>query len=198
MLKRRILNLFRNVFSAIWTAFSSRGRLCRLLTVAYWRSLHWSLYFVLLLTVCSDVPLFVFKVDLCAKKLERAEKLIGGLGGEKQRWTEAAANFQRIYDNLLGDVLVAAAFVAYLGPFTSAFREQCIAEWLKTVTVQLHRRRRLMIILCMPMILACFRIIRKHCNVKSRFFLLFCRQIGNCFILYSLMLLFDANSNVYI
>ena len=77
----------------------------------------------------------MFKVDLCAKKLERAEKLIGGLGGEKQRWTEAAANFQRIYDNLLGDVLVAAAFVAYLGPFTLAFREQCIAEWLKTVTV---------------------------------------------------------------
>merc|ERR1719187_1901009 len=27
-----------------------------------------------------------FQVDLCAKKLERAEKLIGGLGGEKDRW----------------------------------------------------------------------------------------------------------------
>lgn len=26
-----------------------------------------------------------FQVDLCAKKLERAEKLIGGLGGEKHR-----------------------------------------------------------------------------------------------------------------
>lgn len=26
-----------------------------------------------------------FQVDLCAKKLERAEKLIGGLGGEKSR-----------------------------------------------------------------------------------------------------------------
>ena len=83
--------------------------------------------------VYLNVP--VFQVDLCAKKLERAEKLIGGLGGEKQRWTEAAVEFQRIYDNLLGDVLVSAAFVAYLGPFTLAFREQCIAEWLKTVTV---------------------------------------------------------------
>ena len=27
-----------------------------------------------------------FQVDLCARKLERAEKLIGGLGGEKTRW----------------------------------------------------------------------------------------------------------------
>lgn len=27
-----------------------------------------------------------FQVDLCARKLERAEKLIGGLGGEKSRF----------------------------------------------------------------------------------------------------------------
>lgn len=30
-------------------------------------------------------------IDLCSKKLDRAEKLISGLGGEKTRWTEAAA-----------------------------------------------------------------------------------------------------------
>ena len=35
-----------------------------------------------------------FQVDLCGKKLVRAEKLIGGLGGEKDRWTQAAANLQ--------------------------------------------------------------------------------------------------------
>ena len=29
-------------------------------------------------------------IDLCEKKLDRAEKLIGGLGGEKERWTETA------------------------------------------------------------------------------------------------------------
>jgi len=27
-----------------------------------------------------------FQVDQCSKKLDRAEKLIGGLGGEKDRW----------------------------------------------------------------------------------------------------------------
>ena len=31
-----------------------------------------------------------FQVDLCEKKLNRANKLIGGLGGEKTRWNEAA------------------------------------------------------------------------------------------------------------
>ena len=27
-------------------------------------------------------------LQLCEKKLERAEQLIGGLGGEKSRWTD--------------------------------------------------------------------------------------------------------------
>ena len=31
-------------------------------------------------------------IFLCERKLERAEKLIGGLGGEKSRWTETAVN----------------------------------------------------------------------------------------------------------
>ncbi|VEL39226.1 unnamed protein product [Protopolystoma xenopodis] len=29
-------------------------------------------------------------IELCSKKLDRAEKLISGLGGEKSRWTEVA------------------------------------------------------------------------------------------------------------
>ena len=32
-----------------------------------------------------------FDVDLCDKKLDRATKLIGGLGGEKTRWTEVSS-----------------------------------------------------------------------------------------------------------
>ncbi|XP_071484907.1 dynein axonemal heavy chain 12-like [Diadema antillarum] len=69
------------------------------------------------------------QVDLCAKKLERAEKLIGGLGGEKERWTIAAANLQDIYDNLIGDVLISSGVIAYLGAFTSSFRSTCTNGW---------------------------------------------------------------------
>ncbi|PVD24358.1 hypothetical protein C0Q70_14839 [Pomacea canaliculata] len=72
-----------------------------------------------------------FQVDLCGKKLERAKKLIGGLGGEKSRWTQAANDLQNIYDNLMGDVLISAGVIAYLGPFTSAFRERATVEWVK-------------------------------------------------------------------
>jgi dynein heavy chain len=68
-------------------------------------------------------------VDLCTKKLERAEKLIGGLGGEKTRWGKAARELGQLYNNLTGDVLISSGLVAYLGAFTSAFRQDQINEW---------------------------------------------------------------------
>uniref|UniRef100_A0A4W3H1L8 Dynein axonemal heavy chain 12 n=1 Tax=Callorhinchus milii TaxID=7868 RepID=A0A4W3H1L8_CALMI len=70
-----------------------------------------------------------FQVDLCAKKLERAEKLIGGLGGEKSRWSKAADDLQNVYDNLTGDVLISAGVIAYLGTFTAGFRLECTHSW---------------------------------------------------------------------
>ncbi|KAM6121199.1 LOW QUALITY PROTEIN: dynein axonemal heavy chain 12 [Pterocles gutturalis] len=72
-----------------------------------------------------------FQVDLCAKKLERAEKLIGGLGGEKSRWNNAANDLQDTYDNLTGDVLISAGVIAYLGAFTAGFRQECTKDWSK-------------------------------------------------------------------
>ncbi|XP_043934432.1 dynein axonemal heavy chain 12 [Protopterus annectens] len=71
------------------------------------------------------------QVDLCAKKLERAEKLIGGLGGEKNRWSKAADDLQNTYDNLTGDVLISAGVIAYLGSFTAGFRNECTKDWTK-------------------------------------------------------------------
>ena len=53
----------------------------------------------------------------------RAEQLIGGLGGEKDRWSKAATDLAIQYDNLTGDILCSSGVVAYLGAFTSAFRQ---------------------------------------------------------------------------
>uniref|UniRef100_A0A8C5KDB1 Dynein axonemal heavy chain 3 n=1 Tax=Jaculus jaculus TaxID=51337 RepID=A0A8C5KDB1_JACJA len=69
-------------------------------------------------------------IELCSQKLVRAEKLISGLGGEKDRWTEAARLLGIRYVNLTGDVLVSSATVAYLGAFTVDYRAQCQQEWL--------------------------------------------------------------------
>ncbi|VDO75315.1 unnamed protein product [Schistosoma mattheei] len=70
------------------------------------------------------------EVSNCATKLERATKLIGGLGGEKDRWRQAAEYLEKLYDNLIGDVLISAGIIAYLGPFTSTYREECISNWI--------------------------------------------------------------------
>ncbi|XP_021099628.1 dynein heavy chain 12, axonemal [Heterocephalus glaber] len=69
------------------------------------------------------------QVELCAKKLQRASQLIGGLGGEKSRWAQAADDLQITYENLTGDVLVSAGVIAYLGAFTSGFRHTCTKDW---------------------------------------------------------------------
>lgn len=62
-------------------------------------------------------------MDLCQKKLERAEQLIGGLGGEKDRWSQSAKELGIKFINTTGDVLISSGLVAYLGAFTSAFRQ---------------------------------------------------------------------------
>ncbi|MGH0136030.1 UNVERIFIED_CONTAM: hypothetical protein FKN15_058794 [Acipenser sinensis] len=83
------------------------------------------------------------QVDLCAKKLERAEKLIGGLGGEKTRWSKAADDLQNTYDNLTGDVLISVGVIAYLGAFTAAFRQECTKSWTQLCKVVAPKKARL-------------------------------------------------------
>lgn len=68
---------------------------------------------------------------MCEKKLERAEQLIGGLGGEKDRWSQSAKELGIRYTNTTGDVLISSGLVAYLGAFTSAFR---VVSFLLTQT----------------------------------------------------------------
>lgn len=66
----------------------------------------------------------------CRNKLIRAEKLISGLGGEKNRWMTAAANLQSSYDTLPGDILISCGMIAYLGPFTSNYRIENLEKWI--------------------------------------------------------------------
>lgn len=73
------------------------------------------------------------QVDLCQKKLERASQLIGGLGGEKQRWQLAAKSLEEKYNNLTGDILISSGIVAYLGAFTSSFRIEESTQWIQAV-----------------------------------------------------------------
>jgi dynein heavy chain len=67
-------------------------------------------------------------------KLDRAEKLVNGLSGERARWEISIRDYETDLTNLVGDVLIAAAFLSYAGPFTSEFREKLVRQtWMPIV-----------------------------------------------------------------
>ena len=66
----------------------------------------------------------------CQVKLQRADKLIGGLGGEKIRWQETVERLSMDLENVVGDVVVAAGCIAYSGPFTPLYRQALVQDWV--------------------------------------------------------------------
>uniref|UniRef100_A0A8C3HTZ9 Dynein axonemal heavy chain 1 n=1 Tax=Chrysemys picta bellii TaxID=8478 RepID=A0A8C3HTZ9_CHRPI len=71
------------------------------------------------------------KCELCEQRLGRADKLINGLADEKVRWQDTVQNLDYMINNIAGDVLISAGFVAYLGPFTGQYRTALCEDWLK-------------------------------------------------------------------
>ena len=51
----------------------------------------------------------------------RADKLINGLADEKIRWHDTVTSLDHMVANIIGDVMISAGFVAYLGAFTVRF-----------------------------------------------------------------------------
>ncbi|XP_069004796.1 dynein axonemal heavy chain 1 [Embiotoca jacksoni] len=70
------------------------------------------------------------KYQLCEARLVRADKLIGGLADEKVRWKETVQHLDYMVNNVTGDVLLSAGYIAYLGPFTGEYRAAMAEEWL--------------------------------------------------------------------
>lgn len=62
------------------------------------------------------------------RKMMMASQLIGGLAGERIRWTEDSNNFSDLKRRLVGDCAAACAFVCYCGPFNQEFRKHLIEE----------------------------------------------------------------------
>jgi len=61
-------------------------------------------------------------------KLDRAQKMVSGLAGERVRWLEKANLLDIDIQNLPGDCCVAAAFLSYAGFFISEFRREMVDE----------------------------------------------------------------------
>jgi dynein axonemal heavy chain len=72
-----------------------------------------------------------FKEVQTKARLERAEKLVTGLGSEETRWADTAKQLENDMHHLVGNTMLSAGFVAYLGPFTSDFRQKLVSKWTK-------------------------------------------------------------------
>lgn len=60
---------------------------------------------------------------LTKARLVRAGKLTAALGDEQVRWEESIEKFQEEIANIVGNVFIAAACVAYYGAFTAQYRQ---------------------------------------------------------------------------
>ncbi|DBA02677.1 TPA: hypothetical protein N0F65_010502 [Lagenidium giganteum] len=63
-------------------------------------------------------------------QLVRAERLIDSLGEEQGRWKECAENLAIDMVNLVGDMILSAGCIAYLGPFTAEYRHELQMKWI--------------------------------------------------------------------
>ncbi|KAM6908082.1 dynein axonemal heavy chain 2-like [Lycodopsis pacificus] len=71
------------------------------------------------------------KSDEMEIKLDRADKLVTGLAGERVRWEERVAGLEENMGYLVGDCLLAASFLSYMGPFLSNYRDELLAIWME-------------------------------------------------------------------
>lgn len=65
-------------------------------------------------------------------QLVRAERLIDSLGEEQGRWKESAEGLAIDMVNLVGDMILSAGCIAYLGPFTSEYRHELQMKWVNS------------------------------------------------------------------
>eukprot|EP00049_Salpingoeca_infusionum_P016632 m.342064 g.342064 ORF g.342064 m.342064 type:complete len:4133 (+) comp16119_c0_seq2:317-12715(+) len=65
-----------------------------------------------------------------ASRLDRAGKLQSALGDEQVRWAETVKTYDQQVNDVVGNVFLAAACVAYFGAFTSKYRTDLVDAWV--------------------------------------------------------------------
>jgi len=52
------------------------------------------------------------------------------LASEAERWKINAGKLEEDLRNLVGNIVLAAASIAYLGPFTYQYRKEMLSKWI--------------------------------------------------------------------
>ena len=67
--------------------------------------------------------------DATRMTMTKANQLITGLGGEREKWEKDVAKKQEQVAQLPGNILLGSAFLCYMGPFNQAMRAQLQKQW---------------------------------------------------------------------
>lgn len=68
--------------------------------------------------------------ETAERKCERAKSLIEKLKDEEKNWAVALEKTRKDKINVVGDIMLSAGVIAYLGVFTMEYREEAIKNWL--------------------------------------------------------------------
>ncbi|KAI9821833.1 MAG: hypothetical protein M1827_002415 [Pycnora praestabilis] len=68
-------------------------------------------------------------------KVDRSVRLLESLSSERSRWEEGSKSFETQIRTLVGDVIAAAAFLAYSGLYDQQFRRAMTEDWLHQLTL---------------------------------------------------------------
>lgn len=80
-------------------------------------------------TLISETEAIKSEMSQVQSKVDRSVRLLDSLSSERGRWEEASKSFETQMQTLVGDVLVASAFLAYAGLYDQQFRKNMLDDW---------------------------------------------------------------------
>eukprot|EP00163_Fabomonas_tropica_P009916 TRINITY_DN1985_c0_g1_i1.p1 TRINITY_DN1985_c0_g1~~TRINITY_DN1985_c0_g1_i1.p1 ORF type:complete len:4225 (-),score=1474.45 TRINITY_DN1985_c0_g1_i1:598-13272(-) len=76
----------------------------------------------------SDKNRVIADQERLRERIKLSERLLNGLASENERWQNQLEDMNNRKPMLLGDVLLASAFISYIGAFNRTFRDRLVRE----------------------------------------------------------------------
>ncbi|MCJ1472503.1 hypothetical protein MMC13_001151 [Lambiella insularis] len=77
----------------------------------------------------SETQAIKSEMERVKSKVDRSVKLLDSLSSERSRWEGGSKSFDTQIGSIVGDVLIAAAFLAYCGLYDQQFRKAMTDDW---------------------------------------------------------------------
>ena len=83
----------------------------------------------------SDTQAIKTEMERVEFKVNRSVKLLDSLSSERSRWEQGSKSFETQISTMVGDVLIASAFLAYSGLYDQQFRKSMMEDWLEQLSL---------------------------------------------------------------